>query len=56
MTTFYRLMLFALTLERQIARSTGRNPQNVAQLSREILDYELALFHHTHAANAAERN
>ena len=53
---FYRAMLYMLTIERQIARSTGRNPANIAHLSSEIQEYQLLILkHELNAADAAER-
>ena len=56
MTYFYKFMLTMLTIERQIARSTGRNPANIAHLSSEIQEYQLLILkHELNAASAAER-
>jgi hypothetical protein len=44
MTYFYRFMIWSITLELAIARSTGRNPANVQQLQCELNEYELLLF------------
>ena len=44
MIAFYRTMLFLTRFGLQIARSTGRNPESIAQLSREEAEYELLLF------------
>ena len=46
MTYFYRFMLAMLSLEIQIARSTGRDTRNIQQLSSEIQLYQLLLLKH----------
>ena len=46
MTYFYRLMLWCLRHEIVIARSTGRNPLDIARLSSEIQEYELLILKH----------
>ena len=46
MTYFYRFMLWCLRHEIIIARSTGRNPLDIARLSSEIQEYELLILKH----------
>lgn len=43
MKLFIIAMLWLLRHEIKYARGTGRNPENIQQLSREIADYELDL-------------
>ena len=40
MKLFYRFMVWATSFELSIARSTGRNPNNVAQLSTDLSKWE----------------
>lgn len=44
MTTFYRLMVWAIRYDLTIARSTGRNPDHVAQLCSDLSKWELELW------------
>ena len=43
MRVFYAFLLAWTRLDLQIARSTGRNPDHIAQLLRDESDYERAL-------------
>jgi hypothetical protein len=43
MKTFYRIMLALIRFEQVIARSTGRNPDNIAALASNIDEYESLL-------------
>ena len=40
----YKFLLFLASFGLAIARSTGRDPRNIAQLSSEVERYELLLF------------
>jgi hypothetical protein len=51
MTHFYRLMLYMTRFELAIARSTGRNTANLAQLQREELVWERELWNCQHRLN-----
>lgn len=44
MKHFAHLMLWLTRFDLAIARSTGRNPDNIAQLQKEESEWELALF------------
>lgn len=44
MRYFYRFLLFFTRFDLAIARSTGRDTRNIAQLSQEELAYEQALW------------
>ena len=48
MTHFYTLLLWMTRFELAIARSTGRNPANLAQLQREELVWERELWNAEH--------
>jgi hypothetical protein len=39
MRAYYKVMIWLLSHEIKIARSTGRNPDNIAQLSIEIQEH-----------------
>ena len=43
MKTFYKVMLWFLRYEQVIARSTFRNPDNIAALASNIDEYESLL-------------
>lgn len=43
MKTFYKVMLWFLRFEQVIARSSGRNPDNIAALASNIDEYEALL-------------
>lgn len=44
MTYFYRTMIWLTEFELAIARSTGRNHDNIEQLQRDLSGWELDLF------------
>ncbi len=44
MKIFYRFMIAWSQIDLMIARSTGRNPDNIAAISKDIQRWELELF------------
>ena len=51
MKHFYAFMLWMTRFDLAIARSTGRNPANIAQLQREELVWERELWNCQHRLN-----
>ena len=56
-TIAYRWMLFWLRRDLVIGMSTGRSPDNVRQIRREIEEYELLLLKHelTHGGTVRQK-